>query len=1598
MSQYDGEVTMFIRLNSNSGRFGLIFAVMLLALSLGYMGCNQTSSTVPDGDIDTADGDTDTDGDIIDIPGDADPDPDKTEPDPDEDLSDDADPDDAVTDGDEDDVPADQADQEGTEEAPVQCEVHCLCPDPTSLDFGAVQVGVPKTKTVQISSCGLDAVTIFEVRLSSDTSTEFSIVDNPVLGTMVLAPRQILIIDIEYLPADPDPDEGRLVISSSDDTRGNIFIPLTSGFKGTASLGVAPESIDFGDIQAADLPKRETFVLSCLPDMPDDNRPLTISQIQLSDDSSETLKLVESQNCTPPIQLFPNESVSCQVEFDSDIPETYTGTIQIDATDGIKEAQHADVPVSVKLTRASLAIDPSRIDFGYVITNTHHQQDVQLTNTGDATLQLTAVALALEGSPLTFELPADFLDEPLAPGVENSKTFTIKYDPTVNDSYDLNTIYIFSATAPRFEVMVSGLSFDPCPQGFESDYEAGICIPHCTPGDKFCSGNGFRICLDDGESLSEIIPCDDGTYCSDGTCISQICEPGVQQCNEAKDRVLRCNQLGSEWVELLICQTNLMCRSSECVQLTQTSATCEEILEDGTACDDSDYCTVNDTCSEGLCMGEDRECPDDNTCTRDICDSDLQMCTHPPETTGTLCDDGNPCTTNDRCSDTGRCSGNGVKSCDDNNICTDDSCDPSTAEGCVNAVVENRACSDGNACTENDYCTAEGVCVGGTAPDCDDDDVCTHDFCGQYGCQHTGLSGMACDDDNPCTTNDNCQSGTCVGGGTLACNDNNTCTFDHCVKAEGGCVYDPVIGASCNDGNQCTTSDSCVDDGQGGAVCQGGATKDCNDNKECTGDTCDPVLGCVYSNLDGNTCDDGNPCTEGDTCFGGSCRPGTGPDCNDDNQCTRDTCEPGTGDCINEPLPANTECDDGNACTQNDYCNGNGVCIPGSSPDCNDNKPCTDDICDPVEGCRNIPNNANTCDDGDPCTTHDYCYSGVCRGDTIDTCDDSNDCTTDQCISGSGCTHAPRSGGCDDGNACTYNDRCVPAAGTANCIGTTQTCNDNKTCTDDSCDPATGCVYTAVVGRNCSDNNQCTVGDACDADGVCQPGSETLTCTDNNECTLDQCNPLYGCQFPSVQNGAQCSDNNECTLGDYCTNGVCQPGAGTLSCFDGRECTDDSCNPATGCVFIDDDTNDCSDSDPCTQGDYCDAGVCIAGATPRNCSDGNPCTDNWCDASDYRADLNGCVTEGKANGSECDVDNSLCTIDQCWNLNCIFNSNLNCDDGNECSQNLCNPASGCYNPPVNDGIACTDDTNDCTWDQCQSGTCTHPNKSVSESCDDGAFCSVNDHCDGGGDCVSGGSRDCTGQCTTGACLEGSDVCQPVADYTPCNDGNSNTIEDACINGECLGTTNWLTEGECPGYPEMVKVPGTRYCIDKYEASLMDDPYCEGTQYGVATDNYPGGFPNDVSSSNETTPLYACSLPGRRPSQYATYFQARRSCQNIGKNLCSPTVWKNTCEHNQGWDYPYGNSYQGQTCHAGDHDPNDATVNTGSMTGCVNSFGAYDLSGNVEEWVEESCTMDGRRTYGGDYQDGQNNVTCGSSTCRSKEAERPYAGVRCCIGF
>ena len=196
----------------------------------------------------------------------------------------------------------------------------------------------------------------------------------------------------------------------------------------------------------------------------------------------------------------------------------------------------------------------------------------------------------------------------------------------------------------------------------------------------------------------------------------------------------------------------------------------------------------------------------------------------------------------------------------------------------------------------------------------------------------------------------------------------------------------------------------------------------------------------------------------------------------------------------------------------------------------------------------------------------------------------------------------------------------------------------------------------------------------------------------------------------------------------------------------------------------------------------------------------------------------------------------------------------------------------------------------------------------------GGGCIVEERCSGDSECGAG--QICVDQTCRSGCRLSRDC--PAGEQCVANrcvpmsaDGDADTDEDC--------------EVDCPD--DMVPVCG--YCIDVHEASRRD-----------ATEDSPG--------LDDESP--AVSVQGVRPWVGMTREQAAAACDRAGKRLCTHTEWIRACRGPRDTDYPYGNSYEPETCNGIDTfgRGSQRLLPTGSFPGCVNGYGVYDMSGNVWE--------------------------------------------------
>ncbi len=430
--------------------------------------------------------------------------------------------------------------------------------------------------------------------------------------------------------------------------------------------------------------------------------------------------------------------------------------------------------------------------------------------------------------------------------------------------------------------------------------------------------------------------CDDGDFCTDG----DSCDAGKCLAGKPKD----CGALADA------CNTGTCDKTAQqCTKAPKTS---------GTACDDAQFCTVNEVCDgKGACSGgKAKECSNGGKeCLVGFCDGTAKACTTKPVAKSTACTDGNACTLNDSCDGAGSCANGTAKSCP-GDACNGGTCDIKTGTCGVAPKANGTACNDGNLCTQTDGCNGAGKCLG-TNPK-----VCAGDSCNDGVCDAASgvcgkkakANGTTCEDGSDCTSGDKCNAGTCTGGTytcvckvDVDCDDKNSCTKDVCAKVGTAltCQNSPTAGALCDDKDICTTKDSCDTAGK----CAGTKTV-CDDGNACTADACDTTKGTCGSlpQAKGYPCSDGSLCTTNDVCDGASVCGGSAIKCDDTNACTDDACDATTGNC--KATPHKLACEDGNLCTLNDVCDGAGKCTPGTAKVCTDGTKCTTDGCDIKSG------------------------------------------------------------------------------------------------------------------------------------------------------------------------------------------------------------------------------------------------------------------------------------------------------------------------------------------------------------------------------------------------------------------------------------------------------------------------------------------------------------------------------------------------------------------------------------------------------------------------------------------------------------------------
>ncbi len=261
----------------------------------------------------------------------------------------------------------------------------------------------------------------------------------------------------------------------------------------------------------------------------------------------------------------------------------------------------------------------------------------------------------------------------------------------------------------------------------------------------------------------------------------------------------------------------------------------------------------------------------------------------------------------------------------------------------------------------------------------------------------------------------------------------------------------------------------------------------------------------------------------------------------------------------------------------------------------------------------------------------------------------------------------------------------------------------------------------------------------------------------------------------------------------------------------------------------------------------------------------------------------------------------------------------------------------------------------------------------------------------------------------------SDAAEPSDDSGATSVGDSASASDA---GNFLDATlndaGDAASGPCPAESALVTLEAGTVCVDLYEGALVQRESDGGESA------WPWYLPVDDLDAGV---VRAIPAKGIFPQGYISQVQATAACAASGKRLCTFVEWTAACRGQPMHDYvyPYGDTYEAGRCNEGNESPivelfgpNPTYDNTelndprcdqldgglahgGAHAGCESAYGAFDMHGNIHEWIEDTNPSGTGSFMGGYFVDAkENGPGCEYRTTAHEKSYHDYStGFRCC---
>jgi len=334
--------------------------------------------------------------------------------------------------------------------------------DPSSYNYGSVNVNDSKDKTFVIKNTGTVNLQVSSVSIKGTHVSQFSILSGG--GSFTLAPNATRDLKVRFKPTSESDKSAYIEIRSNDPNEDpkNVNI-YGKGVKYEPDITADPGSYNFGSVKVGET-KDKTFQIKNVG-----NANLSVYSTTMTGSDDDEFYIISGGGS---YTLTPGSTRNLKIQFKPDSPGSKNAKVRLNNNDPDENPFYIDLS-GLGVGEPDISVDPSSYNYGSVNVNSSKDQDFTVKNKGTAYLNVSSVSI--KGTHAShFSIISGGGSFSLAPNA--TRTVKVRFKPTSES--DKNAYIEFRSNDPdedprNVNIYGKGIRYEPDITSDPGSYDFG---------------------------------------------------------------------------------------------------------------------------------------------------------------------------------------------------------------------------------------------------------------------------------------------------------------------------------------------------------------------------------------------------------------------------------------------------------------------------------------------------------------------------------------------------------------------------------------------------------------------------------------------------------------------------------------------------------------------------------------------------------------------------------------------------------------------------------------------------------------------------------------------------------------------------------------------------------------------------------------------------------------------------------------------------------------------------------------------------------------------------------------------------------------------